>query len=502
MEHIHHIRYEFNVTGKSIRQIARETGHDRQTVKKIVEQEDFSKPDPIKRIRSKKTDQYRDQVHRWLIEDQSAPRKQHHTARRVFHRLKEMEELQSREITVSERSICNLVAELKEELGQTTVASLPLLHPAGEAQVDFGETAFYERGAYYEGYHLALTLPHSDAKYVQLFKGQNFECLAHGLIDIFHHIGGVPSVIRFDNMSTAVKAIKAHGEREVTDNFRRLQCHFGFESNFCNPNSGNEKGSVENYVGYSRRNYFVPVPEMTDLVVYNRELLQECDKGLQREHYKLERLVSDLFEEDKVKFKPLPRYPFEVSKHVLCRTNAYGMAKFATNSYSTGGNLARREVTLKVGAHTVTVLDQALCEVVTHPRLYGKNKESMYWGPYLDVLALRPTALKYSGFYEGLPGEVKHFLSECDLPGKRQIIGAVSRATKAEGIDKSVCALQDALSFSPKDADSFVAAYGFALQGPLQVPKNAVPADLPPLSEYELNLKAYGKLMGDERCRR
>ncbi|WFF72467.1 hypothetical protein P6M73_14485 [Proteiniclasticum sp. QWL-01] len=215
---------------------------------------------------------------------------------------------------------------------------------------------------------------------MQLFKGQTFECLAQGLIDIFHHIGGVPRVIRFDNMSTAVKAIKAYGEREVTDNFRRLQCHFGFESNFCNPNSGNEKGSVENYVGYSRRNYFVPVPEMTDLVMFNRELLPKCDKDLKREHYKLERLVSDLFEEDKIKLKPLPQYPFEVSKHVLCRTNAYGMAKFATNSYSTGGHLARRDVTLKVGAHTVTVLDPAQGEVVTHPRLYGKHKESMYWG--------------------------------------------------------------------------------------------------------------------------
>ena len=502
MEHIYHIRYEFNEKGKSIRQISRETGHDRQTVKKFVDQEDFSKPDPIKRSRSSKTDQYRDQVLQWLIDDQTAPRKQRHTARRVFHRLRQVEALQGREIAVSERSIRNLVVELRQQLGQTTVASLPLLHPAGEAQVDFGETSFYERGTLYEGYHLALTLPHSDAKYVQLFKGQTYECLAQGLMDIFQHIGGVPSPIRFDNMSTAVKAIKAHGEREVTDNFRRLQCHFGFESNFCNPNSGNEKGSVENYVGYSRRNYFVPLPQMLDLVEFNRELLPKCDEDLDREHYKLERWVSDLFEEDKIKLKPLPRYPFEVSRYVLCRTNAYGMAKFTKNSYSTAGHLARNEVTLKVGAHTVTVLDPAMREVVTHPRLYGKDKESMYWGPYLEVLAQRPTALKYSGFFEGLPDNVKQFLSECDLPGKKQILGAVSKATREEGIEKSVCALSDALSFTPKDADSFVSAYGFALQGPLKVPKNAVPADLPPLTDYELDFKAYGKLMGDVLCKR
>ena len=100
MEPIYHTRYEFNEKGKSLRQISRETGHDRQTVKKFVEQEDFNKPDPMKRRRSSKTDQYRDRVRGWLINDQTAPRKQRHTAHRVYHRLMDIEERQGREITV------------------------------------------------------------------------------------------------------------------------------------------------------------------------------------------------------------------------------------------------------------------------------------------------------------------------------------------------------------------------------------------------------------------
>jgi len=120
------------------------------------------------------------------------------------------------------------VSDLRRELDQCNPASLPLYHPAGEAQVDFGKTCFYEKGIYYEGNHLAFSTPHSDGKYVQLFKGQNFECLGQGLENIFQHIGCVPARIWFDNMSTAVKAIKAQGERETTENFRRLQCHFGF----------------------------------------------------------------------------------------------------------------------------------------------------------------------------------------------------------------------------------------------------------------------------------
>ena len=99
-------------------------------------------------------------------------------------------------------------------------------------------------------------------------------------------------------MSIAVKKINAQGEREVTENFRRLQCHYDFESNFCNPASGHEKGSVENYIGYSRRNYFVPIPQMADLEVFNRELLKRCDGDLRREHYKQEKQVLELFAAD------------------------------------------------------------------------------------------------------------------------------------------------------------------------------------------------------------
>ena len=501
MEHIYHIRHEYNNKGKSIRKISKETGHARETVKAYVEQENFNLKDPIKRTRTCKSDPYKDIVRQWLIADQTAPKKQRHTARRVFHRLKEMEEQKGKTLDVKERTIRDLVRNLKQELEQSSMASLPLLHPAGEAQVDFGQTHFYERGIKYVGNHLALTMPHSDAKFVQLFKGQTFECLAQGLLDIFNHIGGVPTVIRFDNMSTAVKTIKSYGEREVTDSFRRLQCHFGFESNFCNPAAGNEKGSVENYVGYSRRNYFVPLPEFLDLTEYNKELLKLCDEDLDRDHYKLERSVLDLFKEDKAQIKPLPRYPFEVSRRIVARTNAYGMARFDTNSYSTGGNLARSEVTLKIGAHRVTVLDGRMQEVVSHPRLYGKNKESMLWGPYLDVLAKRPGALKYSGFFESLPKEVQSFLSSCSLTGKKQILGAVATATNEEGLENSVLALSEALSFSPKDSDSFVSAYGFVLNQPIPVPKNEVPEHLPPLFEYELDFKAYGKLMGDQLCK-
>jgi transposase len=502
MEHIYHIRYEHFEKGKSIRDISRSTGHDRETVKKIIDKENFNLPKPLCRKRKSKTDQYRKQVVNWLESDLSAPKKQKHTAHRVYKRLLKQEAAAGKVFEISERSIRNLVAEIKVELGQNKLASLPLLHPPGEAQVDFGETYFHESEVPYKGNHLAFTLPHSDGKYVQLFKGENFECLAQGLINIFNHIGFVPTVIRFDNMSTAVKAIKAQGEREVTEGFRRLQCHFGFESNFCNPASGHEKGSVENYVGCSRRNYFVPVPKIEDLIEYNQQLLKECDEELQNEHYKLERPIWQLFEEDKKRMKPLPRYEFDACQYVMAKTNQYGMTKFQTNSYSTSGTSANRSVTLKINAHHVTVLDEKMQPVITHKRLYGKNKESMIWGPYLDVLAQRPTALRYSGFFQGLPEPVRHFLSDCDIDSKKQILKVISQTSREQGLDNSICALTDAIKLEPKDADALICAYSFVLNKPGLIPKNSVPEHIPNLVEYEIDFTAYASLMGGAACKR
>lgn len=502
MEHIYHIRYEYFEKGKSIREIAKSTGHDRETIKKYLEQEDFSLPKPVVRKRISKTDPFRDKVRGWLESDEHAPRKQRHTAHRIYNLLVKEENELGRTFDISERSIRNLVADLKKELGQNKLASLPLLHPPGEAQIDFGETYFYEKETLYQGNHLGFTLPHSDAKYVQLFKGENLECLCQGLINIFYHIGGVPNIIRFDNLSPVVKAIKAQGEREVTDAFRRFQCHFGFESNFCNPASGHEKGSVENYIGYSRRNYFVPLPKTEDLIDYNKQLLKECDKELQNEHYKLEKPIWELFEEDKKWLKPLPKYEFDACKYVMAKTNQYGMAKFQNNSYSTGGTLAKSIVTLKVNAYHVDVLDDKMHVVATHKRLYGKNKESMVWGPYLDILAQRPNALRYSGFFNNLPDPVRQFLNNCDLEGKKQILKLVSQISKEKGMDNSISALTDAIKLDPKDADTLISAYSFVLNKPEQVVKNYVPEYIPDLTEYKIDFAAYANLMGGGTCKK
>lgn len=105
-----------------------------------------------------------------------------------------------------------------------------------------------------------MSFPYSDKAYAQVFPSQNQECLLIGMRRIFEYIGGVPARIRFDNMSTAVAQVLEGTERKLTDGFTRFMLHYRFQADFCNPASGNEKGNVENKVGYIRRNALVPIP--------------------------------------------------------------------------------------------------------------------------------------------------------------------------------------------------------------------------------------------------
>ena len=138
---------------------------------------------------------------------------------------------------------------------------IPLIHYPGEAQADFGTADFYENGRYVEkGKYLVVSFPHSNGGYLQLNYGENLECLLEGLQNIFRYVGGVPTEIWFDNTTTIVTHIIKGGGRDITERFRLFAEHYRFKPVFMNPDSGNEKGNVENKVGYLRRNELVPVP--------------------------------------------------------------------------------------------------------------------------------------------------------------------------------------------------------------------------------------------------
>ncbi|GAW29829.1 hypothetical protein ULO1_23990 [Carboxydocella sp. ULO1] len=158
--------------------------------------------------------------------------------------------------------------------------------------MDFGQAEFIENGVKITGHYLNVSFPYSNGGYTQVFKSENQESFLTGLKNIFEHIGCVPDRIWLDNLSAAVVNIKKHGERDLTAMCKRFALHYGFECNFCNPNSGHEKGSVESKVGYHRRNFFVPIPEFKDMAEYNKNLLELADIKMNRQHYKKKQIIT------------------------------------------------------------------------------------------------------------------------------------------------------------------------------------------------------------------
>lgn len=141
-----------------------------------------------------------------------------------------------------------------------------------EAQVDFGEADFYDASGEKRMYKfLCIIFPYSNSGYVQIFGGEKAECVAHGLQDVFHCIGGVPTCLIFDKGSGVGRRVSEN--LRIAEVFLRFMEHYDFQNTFCNLYAGHEKGNVENKASYMCRNLFVPLHTMTDVQAFNRELL-------------------------------------------------------------------------------------------------------------------------------------------------------------------------------------------------------------------------------------
>lgn len=457
------IRESYFVNGKTITEISRETGHDRKTIREVISKDDWSEPPPtMKEADTPKLDPFKAKIDEWLTDDKRFKRTQRHTATRVYNRLR-TEDGTKETFDCSYETVNTYVQKRKKEIyGAQNNAYLPLEHKPGEAQCDFGSADYYENGTLTEGHHLNVSFPHSNQGYPQLFPGENTECLFEGLVNIFEHIGGVPPEIWFDNASTMVKGIRAGGERGLTDRFIRFKEHYGFTAVFCNPNSGHEKGSTEGKVGYHRRNMLVPVPSFKELGEYNRHLLELADADGARDHYRAGVPIRELHEKDRSALLPLPQNEFDTAGYEVARADKYGIIRIndGKHEYSTSPKYAGGTVIAKLTSTTVTILDESGRPVVPHKRLYGDKKQrSMNWIPYLELLARRPRAVKYSGIYGLLPAEIRDYLEANKPSDTSAIIRMIAEFTRRTGFESAVATVAQAAKRNVSDPDSLKALH-------------------------------------------
>ena len=333
-------------------------------------------------------------VHEWLVADRTAPRKQRHTARRIWERLVEEKEAGVAESTVRQ-TVRELRAELETGIGDVTIVAC---HPPGaEAEVDFGEATVIVAGEPVVVHLFHLRLSASGRSVTLAFLGEDQAALLEGHVLAFARLGGVPGRIRYDNLSAAVARVLQGRDRIETERFIALRSHHGFGSFFCEPGvrGAHEKGGVEGEVGRFRRRHLVPVPRVADMAAFD-ELLAAADRRDGRRHIDGRReTVGQAFEAERPHLQPLPDEPFDAVAAFRAKVDRKARVCVRQRWYSVPASLAGRHVMVRPGARTVEVLSDGRV-VARHERSPRKGSQTLLLDHYLEVLARKPGAMPSS----------------------------------------------------------------------------------------------------------
>lgn len=493
----YNIKCMYKFQGKSLRAIARETGHTFATVKKYAEMEDFNER-PKERMIKSKLDPFKELIIQWLIDDLKAPPKQKHTSRRIYNRLSAD---YPDTFNISYRTLCEYVFKEKKKIAasnaENTTGMVLLQHSPGEAQLDFGSVSFYLKDKKIEGYHLVLSFPYSNKSYTQIFPAQNQEALFEGMRNIFEYIGAVPKEIWFDNMSTAVTQVKKAGKRVLTDTFYKFTAHYGYEAKFCNPASGNEKGHVENKVGYVRRNFMVPLPRIESIEEFNKELLKLCDDDSSRLHYTKGISIKNLFLDDLKSMYHLNKNRFEVFKMFKAKTNKLGYVNFQNNLYSVLPDALNEEVWIKAYVDVIEILNENYELLSTHLRTYEKNSKVTNWKDWIPVLAKKIRAFEYTELYNELPSVWTNFFkSKTLVEDKRKIVSALGEILASGSIAVATEALEENLNKGITDTASLLVTFRAKLEPNKKFEEFALEEHIPKQLEYEIEFSEYDRFLG------
>lgn len=435
-------------------QIASQLNIDRKTVSKYMKKDDF---EPKKQIRLEpspsKLDRFKPQILAWLEEDKKNRYKQRHTAQRIHQRLTE----EFADYDASYALVQRFVRSLKmKSQTQSREGNQELVWHPGEAQVDFGEVDTYdENGELQTGKFLCISFPFSNAAYVQLFGGETAECVVKGLQDIFRHMGGVPPRLVFDNASGVGKRIC--DQVRLTDLFLRFKIHYGFDVTFCNPYAGHEKGHVENKVGYVRRNFFVPLPNVVDVEAFNIQLLNRCETDWQRNHYKKSVMIAELFAQDVSAFLYLPPKPFSPVRFQRVKTDGYG--KFSIDGkhyYSSAPEYASSELVVQIGAHVIEPLDATGRAICRHRRQFGTQRtDSVDVRTTISRLLRNPGSWRNSLLREHVSNPVRDTLDGFERSELKEALRTLQNLSTRYGFETALEAIEQTVKqgrFTPANA--------------------------------------------------
>ena len=443
------VRYAVQIEGLSKRAAARRFGIDAKTVDKMMT---FSVPPGYVRTKPPvrpKLDPFTAIIDKILADDKGQPKKQHHTAKRIFERLRD-----EHGFTGGVTIVKDYVAGWQQRSAEMFV---PLVHPPGHAQADFGEALAIIGGVERKIHYFAFDLPHSDANFVVAYPAETTEAFCDGHVQAFAFFGslseagkaGVPKSILYDNTKIAVAKILGDGKRQRTRIFTELQSHYLFQDRFGRPAKGNDKGKVEGLVGFARRNFMVPIPVFATFEALNAHLADCCRKRLGevlRGHTETigERLARDLAAFQ----RPLPP-PYDACEKIGTRVSSLSLVRYRLNDYSVPTSFGHRDVLVRGYVHEVVIACGT--EIIArHVRSY--EREDFVFNPlhYLALIERKINALDQAAPLADwkLPDEfatLRRLLeARMGKPGKREFV-QVLRLMETFTIEDVAAAVRDAI---------------------------------------------------------
>jgi transposase len=378
------VRRLYHHENLSRRAISRRTGYHRRTIDRMLQ---YSSPPgyQLKNPRPKsKLDPFLPIIDQILKEDKKAPKKQRHTAKRIFDRLKE-EHAFSGSYTIVKDYVRAKKLKLKE-------VYFPLQQSPGTSQTDFGSFQIIIGGVRQKAYLFCMGLPYSDAIFAQAYPTEAFEAVALGHNGAYRFWEGVPPENLYDNMKTAVALVLEGPNRQLTHDFLSLRSHYIFRSRFCNVGRANEKGVVEGLVGYVRRNFLVPILSFPTWEALNDYLWQKCLQRFSHKAAGKEKTIGELLDEERSSFLPFPPTEFDACRQEDRQASSLSLVRYKSNRYSVPVEYAYHKVTVKAYVFEIRVCYRD--EVIAiHPRSY--NRDDFVFDPlhYLPLLERKPGGL-------------------------------------------------------------------------------------------------------------
>jgi len=500
------IRRDRDREGLSIRALAGRHGVHRRAVRQALA---APLPPPRKRPERRpapKLGPYRPLIDEWLIADREAPRKQRHTAKRIWQRL-----VDEQGAEVAETTVRDYVRRRRRELGEPVdEVFVPQVHEPGiEAEVDWGEAEVEIAGVRRTVYLFLMRACYSGAAFVIAFERASQQAFLEAHVEAFHFCGGTFAIVRYDNLRSAVRQVLRGRRRVEQDRFVALRSHYLYESVFTRrgKEGAHEKGGVEGEVGRFRRRRLVPVPKVATLKELNDLLEDGCFAELERRIVGRAETVGEALRIERRALRELPIEDFDPSEQASPRVDQKALVTIRQNRYSVAVSLVGLRVAARIGAREIVISHQGR-QVARHPRLHGRYQTSARLDHYLELLQRKPGALKGSlalrqererGRWPRSFDELWRALAQRygDSEAARQMVDVLLLCREL-GSDRVELAVRGALAAGAHDGRA-VALLARRKERPAQLPLFELPERLrdverpaPTLGEYDALLQRGG----------